>query len=330
MKRICVAVALASAVLVPALLFFGWGSATSRALAASFAVVPATAKALSITVLILSLVVLLGTLWFTTWSGTATISLRQLSVTQFVACLFYGASFALVYWQKDGTLYDPGEWGFGEISAAMFTNEIRDPGFRVFLGSFVMLGFVAANAWRYFLSFWFVEESGAFRRLVRDQQALKTREGVGFVAAEWFLRFVSLMCLYLVQASFGNAGKYVEVLLAAVFGALLAWDCLILWRFDPTKDTEDQQESVRFRETVVFWRKIEGWGFVASVAYIALAWRAKGEWLSTFATVLALVFMFLAAVDINRNWEKYRALIVPVVSGTAVAVLVTRMILRWI
>ena len=242
-----------------------------------------------------------------------------LAVTQFVSCLFYGAGFATALVRRDAnnvlTFYSPARDGFGAVDAKFFAR-LEPPLFQHFCIFVLMVLFVAGNAWRYYLSFWFVEENSEFKQL-------RAVRGKWWRGIEWCLRFFALLALYLLVATFANGGRHSDSLIAFVFLMLLGWDHLVYRaaKQSATNAKIDAAKLLDFRGRVNRWRNLEGVGFLASFLYMLAVHFAGLAFMPTIFLVgmLSLVFFVILCIDFRSNWDHYKCLVIPIIAGTCIA-----------
>jgi hypothetical protein len=217
----------------------------------------------------------------TTQSPPGTIELKQMAVTQFVSVLLYTSVFF--------TIWDHAEFavnGFGSLTGDFFGKYLikDDPNILWWLKLFILGGIVAANAIRYHLSFWSVEENRGFRALCEWADKNKLR---WHIRGDLFLRVVSYIVLFLLQLSCTKKGGIPEELLVLLFLILVSWDILILrtayLHERAVKGENREQREAPKRDT---WKaRVLGWlgdrwlcsTTATAASYMRRAWRKEGD-----------------------------------------------------
>jgi hypothetical protein len=224
-------------------------------------------------------------------------SLHKLSVSQFISFGFYTMPFAVF-----AIAYDISK-GIGWVSAPKPMSTALH---RIWYVG-IIWGLIFANAVRLYLSNWAVEEHQFFTDLKR------AANGAPWTIAEWWLRFASLICIYLIPLSLATQnGKWIEVLLVGSFLFLFLWDRMVAKEIAKSSTLPGLLEVLQhgfkhqrldnFPHRVVFWRFFEGVGLLFSALYIGAGLLSFSP--DAFTYILAVinsyfVLLFLTEFYVN-------------------------------
>jgi hypothetical protein len=214
---------------------------------------------------------------------------------------------------KEFWFYDVVQSGLGRLPHSVIDVVAREGGALKFL-KVCLLAIVVFNALRYFWSAFLVESLPSFHKVRKNLHA-------GWRATEWILRLACISVLFAIPIGLTQKAQNFEILLIFLYVLLLAWDILMY-----VAVTYGQVQDEKFRRSVKIWLIIEFFGFLFSLAYLAIV-KFLGPENPLAASIsiggLAAFFLVIGLIDFVTHWEQYwahgRRLIVGMMTGSIVA-----------